>query len=190
MGGFGSQLVAKAGVGLVERANLAATRPRPGIVTDTDNACPRPRELGENEIKQVGFPLLTVSPDRVSAHVRDLHHAGQLAVHEKRGLHEQSDFLCPARASFMEDSHEVCEAAGHALVVVLHQKSMFGGSLILKESVKTSDNLSESLLERRSPGRPTSKTPLVRAFSEEIAVVPGTNGLCDLPEQFTAFSKR
>jgi hypothetical protein len=147
-------------------------------------------KLGEYEVEQRRFSILTVPARGVCADVGHLHHASQVAIYEERRLHDERDLSGPPRASLVEEAHQFREPPGHGLVVVLHQKPVLLWALTLKKSVKPSHNLSESLFKGWGHGRRAPETPLIRALGKQAAVVPLTNGFSNLPEKFTPLRKR
>ncbi len=88
----------------------------------------------------------------------------------------------------MEEAHQLCQAPGHGLIMVLHQQPVFRWCLTLKEPVKSTYDLSEPLLEGGDPGRQALEASLVCTFCEEMTIIPTPHGFCNLLEQFKAFS--
>lgn len=158
-----------------------------GVVTNADEAVPIGIEPAEYAVEEICFTLLAISPRRVCAHVRHLHHAGELAVHKERSLHDEWNLARPSSSPFMEVPHELRQPPHHGLVLVLQEKTMLPSCLSLEIAVKPGYNLFERLFVRRHARRPSSECRFVGALCEEAAVVPAGNETCEITQKLPSF---
>ena len=124
-------------------ADLAGTR-EIREVPHTHNDLLFPGCSLENQVKELRLTVLHIAPERIGADICQLDHAGQLAIHEERGLYDPLE-VGPQGAPFVERFHQLSVLLRHGLVIIVDQQTVFAGRGGLQELLKPGDNLVECL---------------------------------------------
>ena len=124
----------------------------------------------EDEIEEFFLGVFEVAPYRVGAQVSQLHHVGELAVHEHRGF----DYVVygrPQRASLQERLHQLGMPARDGLVVVADEQPV-ACLTVLEVALEAGHHLLERLLVDGCACRQRVEVDLVDALREQAGYAP------------------
>ena len=88
-------------------------------MSHTHSPCPYAISPSEYSLEQIHLPVFEKAPKCESAKVSDLHHSGQLAVHEKRCF-DDPFYMSKQSSLSVEVSHQFSVLLSDALVVVMN----------------------------------------------------------------------